>query len=192
MLKKAILLLVIFTIVSPNETPYQKAVSFFILSFGKQIKPYPPNYTNYVKNLKVDVEVLVTSNEKILIPKCNGDKHCLKYLENAKFMNESAFSSLENKRNNTLIGANEISLRTYRINKEVYYLFAKSKYNGDIVQQTETIKVRKCKKVIFWTKCENQYVKRPRPLNQKEIDIVNNAAQSALVIEILAKLNKLK
>ena len=78
------------------------------------------------------------------------------------------------------------------IDNQQYYFYYKAKYNGDIVQQTETIKVRKCKKVIFWTKCENQYVKRPRPLNIKEVEIVNNAAQSALVIEILAKLNKLK
>ena len=95
MLKKAILLLVIFTIVSPNETPYQKAVSFFILSFGKQIKPYPPNYTNYVKNLKVDVEVLVTSNEKILIPKCDGIKQCIEHLENSVFTeNHSLLNSI--------------------------------------------------------------------------------------------------
>ena len=192
MLKKAILLLVIFTIVSSNETPYQKALSYFILSIGKQIKSYPPNYANYVKNLKVDLELLITSNKKLIIPKCNGIKLCLNNIEDSEFVDESAFSSLENKRNNTLIGANEISLRTYRINKEVYYLFYKSKYNGDIVQQTETIKVRKCKTVIFWTKCENQYVKRPRPLNKKEIEIIEQAAHSALNIEILAKLNKLK
>ena len=44
MLKKAILLLVIFTIVSSNETPYQKALSSFKLGIGTLIKPYPPNY----------------------------------------------------------------------------------------------------------------------------------------------------
>ena len=95
MLKKAILLLVIFTIVSSNQTPYQKALSSFKLGIGNLIKPYPPNYINYVKNLKVDVEVLVTSNEKILIPKCNGDKQCIEHLENSVFTeNHSLLNSI--------------------------------------------------------------------------------------------------
>ena len=191
MLKKAILLLVIFTIVSSNETPYQKAVSFFILSFGKQLKPYPPNYTNYVKNLKVDVEVLLTSNEKILIPKCDGIKQCIEHLENSMFVDKSQFTKFNNIKS-TLTSGSSFVILSELIDNQVYYFYYKAKYNGDIVEQTETIKVRKCKKVIFWTKCENHYVKRPRPLNQKEIDIVNNAALSALVIEILTKLNKLK
>ena len=191
MLKKAILLLVIFTIVSPNETPYQKALSSFKLGIGKQIKPYPPNYTNYVKNLKVDVEVLVTSNEKILIPKCDGIKQCIEHLENSVFTDKSQFIKFNNVKS-TLTGGSSFMILNELIDNQQYYFYYKAKYNGDIVQQTETIKVRKCKKVIFWTKCENQYVKRPRPLNIKEVEIVNNAAQSALVIEILAKLNKLK
>ena len=188
MLKKAILLLVIFTIVSPNETPYQKAVSFFILSFGKQIKPYPPNYTNYVKNLKVDVEVLVTSNEKILIPKCDGIKQCIEHLENSVFTDKSQFIKFNNVKS-TLTGGSSFMILNELIDNQQYYFYYKAKYNGDIVQQTETIKVRKCKTVIFWTKCENHYVKRPRPLNQKEIDIVNNAAQSTAFDEISKKLN---
>ncbi len=193
MLKKAILLLVIFTIVSSNQTPYQKALSFFKLwLLGQSITHrWNTEYTYYVKNLKVDVEVLVTSNEKILIPKCNGDKHCLQYLENAKFMNNSNYTSLNNYKG-ILIGKISTMIITRSYDKEVYYLFAKSKYNGDIVQQTETIKVRKCKTVIFWTKCENYEIKRPRKLNTKEVEIVDNAARTALNIEILTKLNQLK
>ena len=193
MLKKAILLLVIFTIVSSNQTPYQKAFTFFKLwLLGQKIKHlWPLNSITYVKNLKVDVEVLLTSNEKILIPKCNGDKHCLQYLENAKFMNNSNYTSLNNYKG-ILIGKISTIIVTQSFEKEVYYFFAKSKYNGDIVQQTETVTVRKCKTVIFWTKCENHYVKRPRPLNQKEIENVNNAAQLAALDEISKKLNEIK
>ena len=191
MLKKAILLLVIFTIVSSNETPYQKALSSFKLGIGTLIKPYPPNYTNYVKNLKVDVEVLVTSNEKILIPKCDGIKQCIEHLENSVFTDKSQFIKFNNVKS-TLTGGSSFMILNELIDNQQYYFYYKAKYNGDIVQQTETIKVRKCKKVIFWTKCENQYVKRPRPLNKKEIEIIEQAAHSALNIEILAKLNKLK
>ena len=193
MLKKAILLLVIFTIVSSNETPYQKALSSFKLGIGTLIKPYPPNYINYVKNLKVDVEVLVTSNEKILIPKCNGDKQCLNNIEQTQFSDKSYFSSLNKQKNaNTLIGAIEYSFKTERVDNVVYYCFYKAKFNGNIVEQIEKFTAKKCKRVIFWTKCENYEIKRPRKLNIKEVEIVDNAARTALNIEILAKLNKLK
>ena len=189
MLKKAIFLLVIFTIVSSNETPYQKALSYFKQSIGKLIKSYPPNYTNYVKNLKVDLELLVTSNEKLIIPKCNGNKVCLEHLEKAK--DESIFSFINNY-NGTVIGAISTRILTKIVDNQKYHFFYKAKFNGNIVEQIEKFTAQKCKRVIFWTKCENYEIKRPRKLNIKEVEIVDNAARTALNIEILAKLNKLK
>ena len=146
-----------------------------------------------MKNLKVDVEVLVTSNKNLIIPKCNGKKECINIIEQAQFSDKSHFSSLNKEKNaNTLIGAIEYSFKTERVDNVLYYFFYKAKFNGNIVEQIDKFIAKKCKRVIFWTKCENVEIKRPRKLNAKEVEIVDKAARTALNIEILEKLNKLK
>ena len=84
MLSKTILLLLLFTIISSNETPYQKALDKMKLIFGGKISNLP-NYTKYVKDLKVNLDLLFTEDKNKVMQKCLGDSSCVEYLNNGNF-----------------------------------------------------------------------------------------------------------
>jgi hypothetical protein len=189
MLSKTILLLLLFTIISSNETPYQKALDKMKLIFGGKISNLP-NYTKYVKDLKVNLDLLFTEDKNKVMQKCLGDSSCVEYLNNGNF--SRVYNLYGTSFYRTLIGFNYTFIYTHNIDNKIFFLYTKGKIKENLIPQKKKVIMNKCKRVLLWTKCTKVPVEITSNLTTKELEVIAKAAYIKFHIEVLSQLNKLK
>ena len=191
MFLKSILLIVLLIIITSSESIDEQFLSKIKEIFKNKISKYPPDYNKYIKDIKIDLDLIYTKDENLIKSKCDGDKICIKQVDDAKIFDKGEWNKTLPS-NDYLLNSVYYSLFTIRIEKKVMFLFITAKHKGNVIVQKGTYRYKKCERILFIKKCYFINKVRPRAFNIKEKQIINKALELTRTLEIIDKLNKLK
>jgi len=84
---------------------------------------------------------------------------------------------------------NEFIGAARNVNGKVDIAFINVNSLADLVQQYNSVKERKCKKILFWKKCHDEWKNVPRGLTPSEINIVTTALRANAYQHLTNKVN---
>ena len=62
-------------------------------------------------------------------------------------------------------------------NNEIFFAYIRGKTTGQLITQYVTVKLKKCKRILFWKKCKTHHQKKPRGITANELDIIKKALE---------------
>lgn len=156
---------------------------------------FPPKYTEKIKNLQgsssMVTDYVETKNIDLLKKKYSLPSDVFKKIQGIAFSKSVTIQSFNvavtpnSARREEYIGAG------YKENGIVKFAYIKSIVYGAIVPQYDSVKRRKCKKILFvkWCKTKTKYIQRGN--NAAEIDIIKSALKAQAYTNLNAKINSI-
>ena len=193
MSSKIFILITLFSIILCERDSYQEGLITIKDKLSKGIKPYNSDYSKYIKDIKVDIDLIYTKDYNLIKRKCDNNEKCLKLLNGAALSSYSAIIwRAEGEMSKIYIGSTYKSIHIVNVNNETMFLYYSVKYNGNLIYQNEKVIKKECRWVLITTRCKNVETLRKRAFNQKEIDIINETLEITHIIKVIAELNKYK
>jgi hypothetical protein len=191
MSSKIFILITLFSFILCERDSYQEGLMIIKDNLSKGIKPYNSDYSKYIKDIKVDIDLIYTKDYNLIKRKCDKNEKCMKLLNASNFSSYSTIIwRVEGKNSKILVGNTYNSIHIVSVNNERMFLYYTVKYNGNLIYQKEKVIKRVCKTVLITTSCKNVETLRQRAFNQKEIDIINETLEITHIIKVIAELNK--
>ena len=63
-------------------------------------------------------------------------------------------------------------------NNEIFFAYIRGKTTGQLITQYVTVKLKKCRRILFWKKCKTHHQKKPRGITANELDIIKKTLEN--------------
>ena len=163
-----------------NRQEIFKLIKQYSTSYGKG---YPNGYEKYIKNLIAipELKIIKTSLSHInsLQRSYNLHPEVSKQLSKLKYSKTTAYDIINfHLLKNEGILENVFGIAKRFENNEIFFAYIKGKSAGDLIPQYKEISVRRCRRILFVTRCGNYGEKVLRGFEANELDTIKRTLES--------------
>ena len=141
-----------------------------------------PKHKTLIKDLHGITHFKMTqipiSQLKSLKSKYGLPEELVKQLSNIKYSDKQVYNDVKFHSMNGKSGLDNIfGIAKREQNNEIFFAYIRGKTTGQLITQYTTVKLRKCRRILFWKKCKTYHQKKARGITANELDIIKKALE---------------